>query len=461
MPGDRLQSQRRDRRAAPASGLRGEQQAAEERQGLDGAAARHQSAREQQVLALARRLRRPRVRLDAAPAELRLDRERIAGIELPAEPVNRRRLEEVQEEVLLRARARSRRAAAGAAPRASRTRVSRFGRQVLVLVRAEAGRELVGGREDFLRLRQRPTLVERLGEHELGRGAKLTSHQPFFTASASSLRVSVSARRNRPSTMSMRASNAPSRKRGRGDSSATPAARPRSAKRRASPSSPRAWCASAITVSSAPASDGGCSAAMASASAASSSARSGVTAEQADRRLRHAQRAHEHRRRRRQLGDPPLDAVEPPGRAVDVAGGEPRQGVHGAELRMARKRGGGKPRQPRDHRAVLAARQQEVPVALGEPCRPSLSPPARAWWIASPTRPCSSNQAAARRCGLGAAPGSRASSRCAQQLGEQPVIAIPALLLVERLHEQIAGRELGEHRLAAGCRRSPRRTDRR
>jgi hypothetical protein len=206
-----------------------------------------------------------------------------------------------------------------------------------------------------------------------------------------------------------------------------------------------------MTVSSAPASDGGGSAVMASASAASSSARVAVAAEQADRRLDHAQRAHEHRRRRRQLGDPPLDALEPPAapstsRAASRARAStaPSSGWRAQTRRR-------KPRQPRDHRAVLAARQQEVPVALGEPCRPLAVATgegvvdrfADQTVLVEPDRSAPVQPRRRRRVArVEAMP---------QQLGEQSVIAIPALLLVERLQEQIAGRQLGEHRLAAAA----------
>ena len=146
-----------------------------------------------------------------------------------------------------------------------------------------------------------------------------------------------------------------------------------------------------------------------------------------------------------------LDLRQPPRRAVDVAGAEPRQRVEGAELGMLREGLVGQRREPSDDGAVLAAREQDVAVALDQ-ARRELDVAAgervvdRVGNEPALVEPGGSAPVERRRCRWVAR-----SEAVAQQLREQRVVPVPAPLLVEPLHEEVVLGELVEHRVAAAA----------
>ena len=79
------------------------------------------------------------------------------------------------------------------------------------------------------------------------------------------------------------------------------------------------------------------------------------------------------------------------------------------------------------------------------------SPPATADEIASSGRPWRLNHSAARRCRSRRSPAWHRT--CPEYVGDQPVQVVPAARTVDRLHEEVRRRELGEHPLR--CRRRP------
>ena len=94
----------------------------------------------------------------------------------------------------------------------------------------------------------------------------------------------------------------------------------------------------------------------------------------------------------------------------------------------------------------------------GSPARSGRRPARRrrrasACWIASAGSPCCSNQSLARRCSAGDLRPGCSAARCAQHVGEQVVVAVPAALVVEGDDEQVAAVERLERRARRRLRR--------